>query len=170
MSETISKGNELRGIDGWLVVLIFYLWVFVPFAVVTSQYSDMVGTERFYAHFTNSAQWQLMKNIRWSAALAQVAIMMLTGWLLYARRRARTPYFAIAGIWLGTLGVAVVAMLVTNTLIVDEGVKLYGFGKPQEFMVGSVLITAYLLKSKRVKHTYYDRDPSPSAVPVATSA
>ena len=170
MTTCVHNHGEPRGVGGWLAFLIFVLCVFVPLTLTYGQYSDMAHAEQFYPQFVDSPHWLMMKTIRWWATGAVVASAMSSGLLLLFMRNARTRYFAIAGIWLAFFVVPAVTWIVTNISLPYAGVTLFGFVKPLELIVGSVVTTAYLLMSKRVKNTYGDGDTPPSRLWRAASS
>lgn len=170
MTENTHNYGEPRGIGGWLASLIFLLCVFVPLNLTYDQYSDMADAEKFFPFLLELPDWQVMKTIRWWATGAVVASSMAAGFLLLFMRNARTRYFAIAGIWLAFLVIPAVTLIVTHSMILHPGVKLNHFGNVMIIPMEAIIITAYLLISKRVKNTYCRGDAPTSVGPVASAA
>lgn len=90
----------------------------------------------------------------WSTLALQILLSVTAGLLLYKRLQKSTILWAILLIWISAVGTNVLSLILADYLFPGIGSAAdagRAMGRP---LVFSIIWTAYLMLSKRVKRTY----------------
>jgi hypothetical protein len=149
-----SDDSELRGVGGWLGLLVFGMLVGAPLSLLAGAAGTIGSAEQANPALATLPVWQQVTWLIWGFSLAQAAIHATGAWRLITRQVPQTVRFAIGALWIGGPLLNVIGNLTIDTV---AGVS------PVDDLLGSLrsfayagVWTAYLLKSQRVKNTYQD--------------
>jgi hypothetical protein len=146
----MSEGDgSLRGVGGWLALLVAILAVLSPLGIAAS----VLGL------FTNDslpglygADWPLYRNAQLALAALHVAGSWYLAWRLISVRTPQTVRVVILGLWLLGPGLLLVETVLTVLVgRVQTGSLLASAGADILF---ALVWTLYLRKSRRVANTY----------------
>jgi hypothetical protein len=152
----VTQGREpLRGVGGWLGYLVLLLIVISPVKMVveTGQALQQVESEnpglRSVAEWVDYTQWS------WALVAAAVSLSFAAGYRLWKVHHWDSVKFAIGALWLIGAGTSVADWLITWAIL-DTAVALTEMidSDIAAALIGPMLWTAYLLRSKRVANTY----------------
>lgn len=142
----------LRGVRGWLLLLVVILTLIGPLRSaweVHSAFDELAKTE---PGFLQSADGQDTYMGAWFVWAVTSAISFAAGMLLAFRFRRSSIWWAIAAIWL-------VGPVLSTAMALDA--YAYGEVMDSEYLIAlakpfgfSIIWTAYLLMSKRATNTY----------------
>ena len=144
-----------EGIGGWLALLILWLIVLRPLAGI-SLWWQMHGTAQPEKAIGAGASPLINTSIFWFIVLTSAALSIYAGIILLRERSPATVRTAITIIWV-TVPLSVLAGVVARAFF--EGrvdIPLAATSSALQITIAAVS-TGYLLRSKRVKDTYYDR-------------
>ena len=148
----LTNEPSLKGVRGWLAVLVFVIGVLVPLGQVGTAVSLLDSEPPLEAYFTDN--WPLYKGLTLALCGIRAIICLLVARVLIYEKTRKAPKLAIFGIWfaLGGLGFASLAIAGSfGPISVDFGVMLQ---RMFWVLVICAIATFYLLKSKRVANTY----------------
>ena len=140
--------KELRGVGGWLLVLIIGMVLVTPLSYFAIHFATISMIESSYPHLLQNAGWAREKTASSILLSACAAISMLGGIMLWQRHKRNTVYLAVSALWInGPVGIVLLAVI-------------YNVSSPLKFLIQSLvpatLWTLYLFRSVRVKNTYAD--------------
>jgi hypothetical protein len=146
---------DREGIGGWLALLIFWLIVLRPLAGI-SLWWQMHGIVQSEQAIGDSASPLVNTSVFWFLVLTSAALSIYAGIRLLRERSPATVRAAIAIIWT-TVPLSVLAGVVARAFF--EGrvdIPLAATSLALQIAIAAVS-TGYLLRSRRVKNTYFDR-------------
>jgi hypothetical protein len=135
--------SEPSGIGGWLQFLIIALIFLGPLLNAVMTYVELQSAKDMEPPLSSDG-FMLLQLISWSIFAAYCAISIGTGLLLQKRRKRSTIYIVVGLIWLLGPILNIGAAAIADAFDGSEGRSI----------VFSVVWTAYLLRSKRIKNTY----------------
>ncbi len=145
--------RALRGVGGWLALLIILLGILSPLRTVIEAINLWSLEPGQLGEDAAILPFQLVET---AVILVKLAGSFYVAWRLYAVHRPETVRIAIRGLWLLTIvlslveiilvtivtGMSIGALLGRSILVLAQGLIFAG------------LWTAYLLRSRRVANTY----------------
>jgi uncharacterized membrane-anchored protein YitT (DUF2179 family) len=143
----------LKGVGGWLAILVVGLIFVVPIR-------ELIGLVGLFGSVSSLPGWQLFKIWTLAMSLTVGGISIGAGVALLTRHQPSTVTFAMVALWVvGPGGIISLLLVMGTTLgraIVDRAVPEM-IGTVISVCITSVVWTAYLLRSRRVKNTYYSQ-------------
>jgi hypothetical protein len=147
--------GELRGVKGWLLTFVIIMAVISPVWSAIRVYQEFYTGEAVY--LPDVPMVSSIKSFTWAVVAADAVIGWIAAWRLVAVHNWRSVQIAIACIWLGSVGLAIVGYvgltmitgLSFGDVLAESGPR--GIIQPIGF---GLIWTAYLLKSERVANTY----------------
>lgn len=155
----MAYSDDVRGIGGWLAFLIVILCFLSPIGTILTNLTEISAMESENLPIVAMPEWQTIKTVAWIFAFAQAAILAFTGWLLYTKHVAKTPFYAIAGLWIGSPLISLLSIVAVSYIVGEALISPDSIGPLIRTIIFAMIWTTYLLMSKRVKNTYYDGDP-----------
>lgn len=154
--------RELRGVSGWLAFLVVSLLVLTPLFGTARTYGAIASTEQLYPQLVGTAIWSQIKTATWLFFAAQAGLLFSAGWRLAYRFVPGSVRYAIAMLWIAGPTLTLLSLVVigaisgANVFAQPEGGQALGgvFGG----IISAGLWTAYLIRSRRVRNTYYESD------------
>ena len=143
------------GMGGWLQFLAISLVALGPIITVATTVSDYTELTALYPNLVGSPAWESALQIDVLSTTGYCMISMFAGWCLFKRSVPSTVPIVITCIWVAGPGLAILSLMAFqdmsggNATAASAGA---GFGRP---FVYSIIWTTYLLRSRRVKNTYY---------------
>ena len=148
-----GKATELRGVGGWLLLLILILIVLRPIWTAFRNIQKWEGLKQTAGEYATTAEYGTLQAISWAGYGISAIIGIVAGLMLWKRHRRSTVKIAIGVFWLmgPVLG------------LIIYFVGLYAVGEPAAFadlkflavpVISAAVWTGYLLKSERVRNTY----------------
>lgn len=155
--------GELRGVKGWLLTFVIIMAVVSPLLGTILAYIELyTGDAAYLPDIPQVAQLRLFT---WVLVAVDAAIGWFAVYRLLAIHNWLSVQITIACVWIGSVGIMVVALFGVTTITgASVGDLLAESGGPRAIIqpFGFALIwTAYLLKSERVANTY--RNPEEQA-------
>jgi hypothetical protein len=150
-----DKTKGLKGVGGWLLLLILILIVLRPIWTAFRNVQKWEGLKQTAGEYATTAEYGSLHAVSWTGYAVSTIIGIAAGLMLWKRHRPSTVKIAIGAFWLTGPGIGLIIYLA----------GLYAVGEPAAFsdlkfllvpVVSAALWTAYLLKSKRVRNTYGD--------------
>ena len=154
--------KPLVGVGGWLAFFVIALCVLGPFQAISNTMRDFQALESAHAGATALESWQNYKFGAWTLIGFSVALRLVAGILLTSVHKPFSVHFTIAVLWITPIVTAIGTYLLINTLFGTDTAAGSQEGVIYELTVGltiATIWTAYLLKSVRVKNTYYGYRP-----------
>lgn len=152
--EATDQPRKLVGVEGWLYFFGISLFALGPLLTVAITASELSNLKALYPEAVGSSQWNSAVAAGWTATGIYCAISVFTGWRIFKRIMPSTIPIVVACIWLMGPGLGIISLMVAQdsggaNIAADAGA---GLGRP---LVYCVIWTIYLLRSKRVKNTYW---------------
>ncbi len=145
--------RALRGIGGWLALLIALLGIVSPLRTIVEAISLWSLQPGQLGDGVDLLPFQLVET---AVILVKLAGSIYVAWRLYAVHRPETVRIAIRGLWLLTIVLSLVEIvlvtLVTGTsigMLLGRSILVLAQG-----LIFAGVWTAYLLRSRRVANTY----------------
>ena len=153
----MSDSMHLRGVSGWLLLLVLGLCVLGPFVGAGQQMREFKSVEELTPSLLQATNWAHYKLSIWLAYICSSGLGFIAGYQLWKVHRPESVSFAIKILWARALVLAVGQYIATLAAFGQESaVTLL-----PEISRGSILScavamiwTLYLLRSHRVKNTY----------------
>lgn len=154
----MTSNTELRGVGGWLLLLVIGLTILGPLVAFGQNASEFALAEHNNPELASYAPWGQFKSFSYLALILGLSVTFSAGILLATSRTPGAVRFTIAAMWLSApVYVALQAMATSASLGSAAIGEIAG-----EFVITilkssitATVWTLYLLKSKRVKNTYY---------------
>jgi hypothetical protein len=155
----MSEDTLLRGVKGWLAVLVSVLVAVVPVTSAVSLLQQIQLTVAQYPFVEETAEWGQYKSLSWCVVALISAISFAAGYRLWKVHFADSVRFAIVALWgigpVRAIAEASVTGYVYGAQSIGEIVpflirSLFGA------LLAAALWTAYLRKSRRVRNTYVE--------------
>jgi len=151
-AETEQSRAGLRGVGGWLGFLIASLLVLSP--LFSLGFALLDDTADLYPELAQHPAWQSLTILSWTLVGISIAISFFAGWRLNFRHTASSVNIAIVSLWLiGPVRYLVEWVLLNSVVGIAIGLQAY-LADIVRSLIWTVLWTAYLLRSRRVKNTY----------------
>ena len=153
--------TELKGVGGWLKLLIIGMTVISPLMGAGYLNSDFIALEKLMPDIVEIDKWIEFKRTTWLVFLLFAAISVYGGLGLAKNIEWSYVNKAILILWvsgpIGTIviGIAVPIFVFGDGKTVDQGIV----GAVISSIIGASIWTAYLKLSKRVKNTYVKQNP-----------
>ncbi len=171
----VAPADAPKGIAGWLLLPTLSV-IATPFVLAWAglQWLPFIGAEQWRVlptlvndGYRGWAQLSVLLTISGCAVLTVAST--LAAWLFFTKRSS-APKFFIATSWGGiAFGIAVIAWAAVSGLN-DETVTPRFVGETLREILVTVLWTAYMLQSRRVKNTFVKRLRRPKAQPAIAAA
>ncbi len=146
-----EKGIDLhlKGIRGWLVVLV--LWQVLSILAALWALAEAIGSFGAYAEQGQTA----IAAAKLAIALVGLLLWGGTGYLMFGRKRAFVRLFVITALYQVAAGLAldVLAVAADEIAASEIGSTTVGHGLVGS-VVGAAVWIGYVLKSRRVKNTF----------------
>lgn len=159
MEITERQPAELSGVRGWLAFLVVCLLVLAPLTILGQASNGIRVVEELYPHIAGLQKWTSMKNTMWLFSVFQAIALFSAGLLLLITRLKSTIPRVILLMWVGGPVTSVVGILAISYQSVQSFSLL---SKPSSVgdlagsILGILLWTMYLKRSRRVKNTYVE--------------
>ncbi|GAA0531339.1 DUF2569 family protein [Pigmentiphaga daeguensis] len=155
------------GVGGWLLLLSIGLLAFGPIQTIAKTLEAIQTTESSYPNLVGMAAWQTYKIASWALLAVVCAVSFAAGWALLKRHQPSSVQLALTALWVRGPFATLFDAASANAYL---GVSFEGYFSDPSFVgecLGSVMIagiwTAYLMLSRRVRNTYYNKlYPTPS--------
>lgn len=163
-SSTKRKAEKpLHGVGGWLGLLVIGMTVLGPFLGAARLSGAFTDTESETPQLVSFAPWVSFKTETWVIFGIAALISFCAGVLLF-RFKPSSVHVAIFALWIvGPIG-AIAEIVAANTSFTSNvtpamAQAMWGYVSGEVIVAG--IWTAYLLRSKRVKNTYYGNESAP---------
>lgn len=145
----------LKGVEGWLAFLVIRYMVLTPVLLIARIQNEFAVAEQLSPQLLEVAGWVKYKSIMWSGIWVFIAVALYAGYGLWKVHAKKSVVTAIIAEWFLCLGLYAGAFLALHLSfgeiqLLDADSFSTFFGSA----IVSVVWTAYLLRSKRVKNTY----------------
>ena len=154
--------KPLVGVSGWLAFFIIALCVLGPFQAISDTMMEFQALESAHKGATALESWQNYKLGAWILIGFSVALRLVAGILLTSVHKPFSVHFTIAVLWITPVVTAIGTYVLINLFFGSFAASDSQEGVIYELIVGLTIATvwtAYLLKSVRVKNTYYGYRP-----------
>ncbi len=164
---TFQKGNavfnklpantQLKGVGGWLLLLIFLLAFYTPVMEARNLYYEFIVAAQKMPVLESNPAWVRYRMMVWIVFGIMCALCFAAGYGLWKIHKPMSVQLAIGVIWLVGPFVPVIYSAMASAIFNMEFMQAV---KPFLIVIfsatiQSVIWTGYLLKSVRVKNTYY---------------
>ena len=157
-----GKQKVKVGVGGWLAFLVVGLAFLWPLLRASRMSSEFQAAERATPDLLQNAAWLNFKTASWALFSLCGIVSVAAGIALSSSFRPRSVSFAVAVLWI----VGPIQQLASIALLAIEfGTEAVMATLPELLgattltALGSGIWTAYLMKSKRVRLTYYGQVP-----------
>lgn len=149
--------RELHGVGGWLAFLVIGLMFLGPLISLGITASDLARMERDYPNLMGNSDWKTLKILTWGGMVTQVAFTFTAGFRLSNSFNPASVRFAIFTLWFVAVGLPVAQFYAVTSFTRLDGDDIRSdlarwIGQS---LLWAIIWTAYLVRSKRVKNTYY---------------
>lgn len=154
--------KPLVGVGGWLAFFVIALCVLGPFQAISNTMNEFQTLESANAGATALESWQNYKLGAWTLIGFSVALRLVAGILLTSIHKPFSVHFTIAVLWITPIVTSIGTYLLIYMLFGANTATGSQEGVLSELIIGLTIATvwtAYLLKSLRVKNTYYGYRP-----------
>ncbi len=148
---------HLNGVGGWLLLLIVMLALYLPLADFKNLYDDFIVSTQVLPLLESNPIWKTYRTAIWIVYGIKCFFCFTISYALWKIHRPLTIRLAIGVIWLvGPCALVINAVIATLLFHFDflQTIKPFYIGIATT-AVQSAIWTAYLLRSIRVKNTYY---------------
>lgn len=150
--------SDLRGVGGWLALLIFGLCILGPLSNLGRLSADFQAAEQSTPGLASLSTWLNYKQYMWWTYFVTAILTFIAGYRLWKIHRPESVRFAIAALWianlLASLGYFAAAYAALGQIALTQAIPT--LVKQLLFSVGIAGVwTLYLVKSRRIKNTYY---------------
>lgn len=155
-----SSVSAPKGVGGWLLLLIVMLAVYTPVMGFRNLYYDFIVSARALPALEANQAWVQYRMVVWVIFAIMCFFCLAAGYALWRIKRPMTVQLAIGVIWLvGPIVPLIHAAAASAIFHLDFAQTI----KPFYVLIAASAIqcaiwTGYLLRSSRVKNTYYPAD------------
>lgn len=149
--------KPLHGVGGWLGLLVLGMTVLGPFFGGTRLFGDFTAAESKAPQLVSFAPWLSYKTEIWVIFGITALISFCAGILLF-RFKPSSVRVAITSLWVaGPIGALADIVAANSAFASDVTSEMSQAMWPSVITaaIAAAIWTAYLLRSKRVKNTYY---------------
>jgi len=154
----VDSSNYLKGVGGWLKLLVLGLCIFGPLISCGQNANDFARAEASNPSLAGLESWQSFKTYSNWALLLSLSITFSAGYRLWKIHTPESVNFAIAAMWIAA---PASVLLQVGAAYLSIGLDALREAAPE--MISGVVRgwivafvwTMYLLKSRRVRNTYY---------------
>jgi hypothetical protein len=161
------RDNEISGVGGWLMFFVLTLGAFTPLGIIVA-FSLRLYTGDLQTQLGALPGWPAYRVGETILGAAHLALTLFLTWRLVAVRQWSSVRIAIVGIWVMGIGVTLVDLLLTVSVLglnfdAVFGSETISFARAAGY---GAIWTTYLLRSERVANTYprYGDDDQLAAV------
>lgn len=155
---TPADARSPRGVGGWLLILIGTLALVFPVADIYANLYEFANSAAIHGTLSQAPGWSLYQRAIWYLTAAGVVVNVLAGFLLWKQHFPSAVRFAIAALWLtGPVRWVLMELAYEWALnpSTDQLLDYSTLARAASSMALPLLWTVYLLKSRRVKATYF---------------
>ena len=159
MGASERQRAELSGIGGWLAFLVMCLIALAPMSILGQVSNAVRDTEELYPHIVGLPKWDSMKNTMWIFSAFQAIALFSAGLLLFRTRLESTVPRVILLMWIG----GPLASALGTMVLSYQSVQSFALLAEPKFVggitgsiLGILIWTMYLKKSRRVRNTYIE--------------
>ncbi|MCB2066536.1 MAG: DUF2569 family protein [Erythrobacter sp.] len=165
----VEGRGEPSGVGGWLALLVAGLLVLGPLLSLGMTSGELGQAEYTNPQLVGSPVWEQVKFITWIAWFTQAVLSVYAGYRLTRDFTPSAVRYAVAILWFNNIGINILSFGALALIPSLDATAAVGE------MVGSLIAgvvpagiwTAYLLRSKRVRNTYYAGSLTQPAVATA---
>lgn len=157
MYKKLSDHSSLKGVGGWLLILILMLAFYTPVTGGWSLYKEFILAPLQMPALESNPLWVRYRLMIWIVFGIVCLFCFAAAYALWRIHKPMTVQLAIGVIWLAGPFVPLISAAIASAVLHMEFSQTI---KP--FLIGifstaiqSAIWTGYLLKSVRVKNTYY---------------
>lgn len=157
MYKKFPENQQLKGVGGWLLILILMLAFYTPVTGGWSLYKEFILAPLKMPLLESNPLWVQYRTIIWIIFGILCLLCFATGYALWKIHKPMTVQLAIGVIWLTGPFVPVISAAVASAIFnmdFSQAVKPFLIGIFST-AVQSAIWTGYLMKSVRVRNTYY---------------
>ncbi|AZY49657.1 DUF2569 domain-containing protein [Bordetella avium] len=147
-----------KGVGGWLLLFIIVLMLFSPLRNIASTAIELNEAEKQYPELLSIAKWSTYKITMWCIVLTSVALNLFAGQRLRKHHAPDSVTLAIKALWFSGPFCQILVAL-AGIFILEVSIPTYldtgAMGPFLSSILGAILWTAYLKKSRRVRNTYF---------------
>jgi hypothetical protein len=154
----------LKGVAGWLELLIVGLIVVGPFIGFGRMTDECASTEKEFPSLVTNAAWLEYKQLSWWVFALAAALSITAGYRLWKVHIIESVRFAVVSLWLAGPGSHVlyfVAAVISLGMELALAMLSALVGSTIASTIGAAIWTAYLVRSQRVRNTYVSRIDAP---------
>ena len=147
----------LKGVGGWLLLLIVMLGLYTPLMGFRNLYYDFIVSARIFPVLESNPAWVQYRTAVWIIFAVLCLFCFAAGYALWRIHKPASVQFAIGVIWLVGPFVPVVYAATAAAIFnfgFSQAIKPFYIGIAAT-AIQSAIWTGYLLKSVRVRNTYY---------------
>ncbi len=147
----------LKGVGGWLLLLIFVLAIYTPVMGFRSLYYDFIVSASVFPVLETNPMWVRYRMAVWIVFGILCLFCFGAGYALWKIHKPISVQFAIGVIWLAGPFVPIIYAAIAAAIFpiaFSQAIKPFYLGIAAT-AIQSAIWTGYLVKSVRVKNTYY---------------
>ena len=157
MNTKLSANPNIRGMGGWLLLLILYLGLYIPVTGAWSLYREFIVVPQKMPILEANPLWVQYRLMVWIVFGILCVLCFAAAYGLWRIKRPMTVQLAIGVLWLAGPFVPVMYAAIAASIFnmdFSQALKPILIGIFSR-SVQSAIWTGYLVKSVRVKNTYY---------------
>lgn len=162
--ETLKKSTQhakkdIYGVEGWLLFLVISLCFLGPLGTYLRTTGELSLLEEQYPTLVSSSFWLYYKSsLMWGISIS-IILRISAGFMLWKNFTPASVRYAIFILWSFRV-ITVIAIIIIRT---SQNIGLsFDYHDEFAFILGGWLLalfwTIYLLKSHRVRNTYYNKN------------
>lgn len=154
----MNTTHQLKGVGGWLKLLIVGLCILGPLVSCGQNAEEIAKAEAENPSLMSSDSWEAFVTYSNWALLLTLTITFSAGYRLWKIHAPQSVRFAILAMWIAT-PVSILLQMVAAYFSVGTAALSSAGGEILSGVIRDWIValvwTLYLLRSKRVKNTYY---------------
>lgn len=156
-AKEVEKNLRLKGVGGWLLLLVILLMLVSPILTFGSTSGQFYSVEMKFPEMAQSSNWQTYKSIMWTATLGYISASFFAAYRLLKTHEASSVSLVIGFLWIGKSTLIVTDFFASIALLNLDVSVIFSpqvLGNVIQWIVIASLWTLYLKRSKRVRNTY----------------